>query len=93
MGKEGRNQQSRTTKVRCPAMIEAGIVDPDSYDGIQFCINDCPYPDCIAFSGDLEIQKIRETEAKRLRTHGYTVNRIAKTLEIARSTVERYLSR
>lgn len=93
MGKEGRNASSKTTMAICPAMKEAGITDPDSYEGIQFCTKHCPYPDCIAFSGGADIIKMREDEAKRLKTNGYSIARIAKELRISRSTVENYLRR
>ena len=93
MGKEGRNEQSKTTKVRCPAMVEAGILDPDSYDGIQFCTKQCPYPDCIAFSGDAAIIRMREDEARRLQDNGYSISQISRELHIARSTIVNYLGR
>lgn len=92
MGKEGRTGQSKTMNYRCPAMIEAGIDDPDSYSGIQFCL-DCPYPDCIAFSGGSEIIKLREEEAKRLVENGYSISQIARELRLSRNTVKKYLRR
>lgn len=36
---------------RCPAMIEAGIINPGSQEGIDFCVHWCPYPKCIVMEG------------------------------------------
>lgn len=36
---------------RCAAMVEAGVADPTTQDGIDFCTEKCPYEDCIVFTG------------------------------------------
>ena len=41
--------QTRNTKGIdvCNAMTNEGITDPDSKEGINFCVNSCPYQFCI----------------------------------------------
>ena len=92
MGKHGKIEQSGTGKRRCPAMIEAGIENPDSQEGIDFCL-DCPYPDCIAFSGDGKIQSVRWLVAKKLHNEGHNIEQIAELLNIKEQTAKQYISR
>ena len=94
MGKHGKNSNaSGTGKNRCPAMIEADILLPDSHEGIKFCLN-CPYPDCIAFSGNSDDMKnLRWDAAKELRDSGHTIAEIAEMLNIKEITAKQYISR
>ena len=34
---------------RCPAMIEADIANPNNQKGKDFCLEQCPYPECLLF--------------------------------------------
>ena len=82
-------------KKRCPAMIEAGIKDPDSQEGIDFCVNECPYDKCIVFelgrSTSKLRRKLRAALAKEMQTQGYTAVEIASEVRVSVRTVQRYL--
>lgn len=54
---EKTGQQESDTKQRCQAMIDAGIENPESREGVLFCAGDmhgtveslCPYEYCVVF--------------------------------------------
>jgi CRP-like cAMP-binding protein len=77
----------------CPAMLEAGILDPNSQKGIDFCTDKCPYDRCIVFESTLGIRKhkVRATEANRLKAQGLEPHEIAEKLGITKRTVYRLL--
>lgn len=81
-------------KRRCPAMITAGIDDPNSRKGIDFCIR-CPYPNCVVFedrrSRSIDRRNVRVDKAKSLKANGYSMRDIAKELGLKTVTIERYL--
>ena len=85
----------------CEAMKKAGITDPDSQAGIDFCVKQCPYDRCIAVEGtgksrDKHItDKImsRQTRALLLYSLGYSVEYIAEVLGVQKGTVRRDLRR
>ena len=91
-------------KRRCPAMIKAGIKDPDSIAGALFCAGDrhgliesqCPYPYCVVFeSSDANTLRAEERErvAKALRSHEVSVEDIALILGRHAATIRKYLRR
>lgn len=79
-------------KRRCPAMVEAGVYDPESKEGIDFCVNYCPYENCVIFENALvsKSQK-RKRIAQGLRKHGVSVDDIVLILGVSRYSVMRYL--
>lgn len=76
-------------------MIEAGIKDPDSQEGIDFCVNQCPYDKCIAFELGRGISKLRrelrKAMAKEMQTKGYTAGETALKIGVSVRTIQRYL--
>jgi len=82
-------------KNRCPAMIEAGVRDPDSQEGIDFCVNECPYDKCIAFELGRGISKLRrelrKAMAKEMQVKGISVGDIALRIGVSARTIQRYL--
>ena len=91
--------EEHTYKKRCPAMIDAGIDDPESEEGKTFCTESCPYERCIVFEHLAEEnpanvrKKIRAAEAKRLEKLGKLNEEIASILRVSVRTVERYLEK
>ena len=87
---EGRSRERR----RCPAMIEAGIDDPNSQNGIEFCLH-CPYPRCIAFEDGRSRATLRRekkaAKAKDMLVKGFSNEEIAQALKVGLRTVIRYL--
>lgn len=79
---------------RCEAMVQAGVEDADSKEGIDFCVNSCPYPNgCILFDN---LHSAAKTEgstafAKRLHSAGISTRDIALILKLSERTVGRYL--
>lgn len=82
-------------KRRCPAMIAAGIENPESQTGKDFCTGQCPYEKCIAFEsrgGTSTLRRdARVAKAKELLTEGMYAKEIAARLGVSRRTAERYL--
>ena len=83
-------------KIICDAMKEAGITDPESMAGIEFCL-DCPYPSgCIVLEDTPEktIERAGKVNiAKFLSNRGKNNKEIAEILGVSRRTVQRYLRR
>lgn len=83
-------------KRRCPAMIEAGIIDPNSPEGMKFCLN-CPYPNhCIVFDNDSNGKDdkgklVRATTAKSMKDRGWSIEEIAKAMGKDVRTIKRYI--
>jgi len=93
-------------KKRCPAMIAAGVADPDSREGALFCAGDrdsdgmqsqCPYPYCIIFenlAGPHELEaRERKRVARELHKHLVSVKDIALILDKSTHTVRKYLKK
>jgi len=82
-------------KRRCPAMVAAGIGDPESQAGKDFCTKQCPYEKCIVFESKGGTSTLRRDEraakAKELLSEGLYVKDIAARLGVSVRTVERYL--
>lgn len=85
----------------CKAMLDAGITNPESTDGIMFCAGDrntesrCPYDYCVVVehrqTAAQDKVKERIPLAKSLREHGVSVEDIALILDRKSNTVRRYL--
>jgi len=84
-------------KRRCKAMIDEGIYDPESQEGIDFCVNYCPYEYCVVVENRLSDKQIRKREntilARELRKHRVSVDDIALVLGISARSVRRYLKK
>lgn len=77
-------------------MIDAGVENPDSKAGIDFCVNECPYSYCVVFErthGSSRRADARAAFAKALKEHGVSVDDIALILRASRKTVRSYLKR
>ena len=94
---------AQPTKRRCPAMVAAGVDDPESPRGKKFCAGDrehesqCPYRVCIVFELGRLSQVMRTDEkadlAKRFLTAGVSVKDIALIMAASDRTIRRYLKR
>lgn len=79
----------------CDAMNRAGISNPESRAGIDFCTS-CPYPkDCILFIDD-RVRRTAKARAKsaqalKLLKSGHTVRDIADIMGKSKRQIERYL--
>lgn len=85
-------------KRKCPAMVEAGIEDPDGQAGKDFCTRQCPYPNgCIAFEStrlnSLASRRMRQraADARKLQKAGWPIEEIAHTLGVSKRTAQGYL--
>lgn len=89
---------SIVTKKRCPAMVREGVYDPDSQEGINFCVNYCPYECCVVFeekaitgeSNRKRQKNQRKKFARSLHGYGVSVTDIALILRVSEQTVEKY---
>lgn len=90
------------TKRRCPALIAAGIEDPDSEEGALFCAgsrhgqiaSQCPYPCCVVYETQASnvIRRIARIEfAKKFSGFGISIKDIALILGVTKVTVKGYL--
>ena len=82
--------------LRCLAMIEAGIEDAESQEGIDFCVNHCPYPCCILFETPndkylVTKRVVNKMLAWRLYSIGLPIQTIADILGKSKGTVGTYL--
>ena len=79
----------------CQAMIEAGITDPNSQEGIGFCVNKCPYKEgCIVMeSGKTSVHKQeRMRRAWALLDKGHSIAETASIMNLSYYTIQRYIS-
>ena len=77
----------------CQAMLDAGITDPESYEGKHFCTEHCPYPVCV-FDTKERVQRKKKSQKvniARLHKKGRTVKEIAEILNLSLGTVYKYL--
>jgi len=79
-------------------MIDAGITDSESQEGIDFCVNHCPYEEgCIVMEGILTqtSTRLRKDTNKRkvwvLWQAGFSVKEIAHKMGMHERTVHRYI--
>lgn len=81
----------------CQAMVDAGIEDPESQDGKDFCTEKCPYPNgCIVFEYGRGISSLRRDKrvarAREMAAESYPNKDIAQELRVSVRSVERYLA-
>ena len=85
---------------RCLAMIEAGIDDANSQEGIDFCVNRCPYDNCVIFEERRGRGRSREIDSRRrdriakareMAARGVSIEEIAIALGVSSRTARRYL--
>ena len=74
-------------------MINTGIENAESQEGIDFCVNSCPYNYCIVFEEHRKrADKFRNIiVAKALRKLGLSVDDIAEKLKKSTRTINKYL--
>lgn len=82
---------------RCQAMRDAGIEDPESKAGINFCVTRCPYEKgCVVFDNVPterdELRKMMIVFAKRMYSRGVSVKDISLILRKTTRTIQRYLT-
>lgn len=96
------NKEANIIKRCCKAMLDAGIEDPESAEGIVFCTGNretesrCPYPVCVVFEhrgGSWLAADERKRIAWELYDHGVSKEDIALILGKHFRTVQRYLRR
>lgn len=90
-------------KQRCKAMVDAGVEDPESAEGILFCAGSrdgtvesrCPYSYCVVFEHEEPVATMKAYErkelAKKLHNHNVSVYDIALILRVSEHSVMRYL--
>ena len=80
----------------CPAMEEAGITDPESQAGIDFCIDHCPYDHCVIAEPQVASSTVKAIAkrrlARKLYEQGRTVGDIAQILSTKAVTIREYLA-
>jgi len=85
----------KDSRDRCPAMIQAKVKDPNSQEGIDFCVNQCPYDVCIVFElgrGTSKLSRdLRKAVTKEMQIKGYTAVEIAEKIGVSVRTIQRYL--
>lgn len=97
-------EQTNHSKEMCQAMIDAGIEDPNSAEGILFCTGDrlsggvesqCPYPYCVVFEHSSQAAKLKAKARKEfainLHKYGISEKDIALILHLGLATIRRYL--
>ena len=81
----------RPLKKRCQAMIDEGIEDVDSLEGIDFCTGSCPYDHCLPMEtreeGAAAKRQIRAEIVWKLRDGGYSVEDIAIKMRLPQRTI------
>ena len=102
------NQESiAVSKKMCPAMVQAGVKNPESAEGILFCAGDrttessCPYPYCVALeklTQGYNSSRVQKRERKRklardLYSHRVSLRDIALILNKHTRTITRYLGK
>ena len=78
-------------------MADAGITNPESHAGIDFCVNECPYDHCVVVEPILneyhsyDRARRRHHIAIKMRQEGRSYKEIATVLRLTERTVFRYL--
>ncbi len=82
-------------KELCDAMADAGVTNPESQSGIDFCTSKCPYDHCVVMEPMITSQNlVRITNirwAKELRTQGMLIKDIAIRIGVTPHTISTYL--
>ncbi len=82
-------------KRMCPAMIDAGIENPESKAGKDFCTEECPYDRCIEMertrgeSAGIRREE-RQKKALKLLDEGFSIKEVAAKLNLGDRTIARY---
>lgn len=80
---------------KCQAMEDAGISNPESQEGIDFCL-ECPYPSMICYEDGVPhtttARRRNQKRAKELEEAGFSIKGIAEILGKSERTIGRYLS-
>jgi len=78
-------------------MVEAGVYDPESQKGIDFCVDYCPYDRCVfEYDGrgrSSSRRNDRVATTKRMEAEGYSAEDIANELNVSIRTVQMYLEK
>jgi len=92
-----KKQYLNVSKLRCDAMKDAGIDDAEKQEGIDFCINACPYEVCMVVENPANSQQRKITKNKRiareLRERQVSIDDIAAILSVSEMSVRRYLKK
>ncbi len=84
-------------KRRCAAMIGAGVYSADSQEGIDFCVDYCPYDYCVVMEHQVTTAQVKRNKkvafAKDLRQHKVSVADIALIMSLNPYTVRGYLKK
>ena len=80
----------------CDAMKDAGITEPNSQEGIDFCVDQCPYDHCVLYEkGRPKLTSLKhlsvEAQVKMLDADGLTIDEIARQTGVSYRTVIRIL--
>ena len=82
---------------RCTAMIAAEVSDPNSQDGIDFCVGFCPYDYCVVVENQETVMQLKKRQradfARKLKAHKVSVDDIALILGVNQRTVLRWLKK
>ena len=80
----------------CPAQMEAGIYDGKSKEAIDFCVEKCPYPDCILTlvkpNPTIKRRRDRQKLARELAAKGFKAGQISMVMRLCPRTIQRYLN-
>lgn len=71
----------------CLAMCRAGISDPESQEGIDFCTSECPYPTACIVMEHPQRARLRLEKIKQLQAQGLDRKTIALQLHISERSV------
>ena len=97
------NKTTPEWKRRCKAMLDAGIEDPNSPEGILFCAgsrdgtipSQCPYDYCVVLEHEATVRQLNSNKLtafiKDLKAHGISSYDIALITDRSLRTVERHL--
>ena len=81
----------------CAAMKDAGITDPNKQEGIDFCVNSCPYDFCVVMESEATVIQLsyqrRVYIAQELRKRKVSVDDIVLILSVGVRDVRRYLKK
>lgn len=83
---------ARPSGAICDAMRDAGIKDPQSKEGIDFCTSQCPYEDrCVVMESKGSLRKVsRRERAAKLIKEGRNDREISSELNLSTRTIGRY---
>jgi len=81
---------------RCQALIDAGIINPESKEGIKFCVNKCPYEFCVVMEQAKVANRMKlkgmEDFAKACYRAGVSQEDIGLILGRGKYTIRKYIS-